>query len=147
MSFLFKSIFYKKEEITEDQTTVSNAATEAESNSDEQQDWQGGIYDSVKPKHWNTIVNQHVQLATFGAGCFWGTEKYFANDFAKLNPGSIIGTSVGFMNPDPCAARPSNQDKSGYIEVAHVLFDPSITSFEELCKFFYTFHDPTTVNR
>lgn len=60
MSFLFKSIFYKKEEITEDQTTVSNAATEAESNSDEQQDWQGGIYENVKPKHWNTIVNQHV---------------------------------------------------------------------------------------
>ena len=51
------------------------------------------------------------------------------------------------MNPDFNAARPSNQDKTGYIEVAHVLFDPSKTSFEELCLFFYTFHDPTTLNR
>ena len=23
------------------------------------------------------------ELAAFGAGCFWGTEKYFAKDFTK----------------------------------------------------------------
>lgn len=42
-----------------------------------------------------------MSLATFGAGCFWGTEKFFAKDFANLYPKSIIGTSVGFMHPDP----------------------------------------------
>ena len=37
---------------------------------------------------------------TFGAGCYWGTEKYFAKDFSKEFPGAILGTAVGFMNPD-----------------------------------------------
>jgi hypothetical protein len=31
------------------------------------------------------------ELATFGAGCYWGTEKYYAVNFAKKNPGAILG--------------------------------------------------------
>ena len=46
-------------------------------------------------------MNQNIKIATFGAGCFWGTEKYFAKDFAKQFPESILGTCVGYMNPDP----------------------------------------------
>merc|ERR1712100_829062 len=36
---------------------------------------------------------------------------------------------------------------TGYVEVAHVLFDSSKVKYEDLVKFFYSFHDPTTMNR
>ena len=52
-------------------------------------------------EEWTVMVNEHKQLATFGAGCFWGTEKYFAKDFTEKFPGAILGTSVGFMSLDP----------------------------------------------
>ena len=32
---------------------------------------------------------------------------------------------------------------TGHIEVLHVLFDETKTTYEELIKFFFTFHDPT----
>ena len=38
--------------------------------------------------------------ATFGAGCYWGTEKWYAKDFARdwdAPEGAVIATSVGFM--------------------------------------------------
>ena len=146
MSQFLKNIFYKKQvQRSEDRILKSNKPDDYVSEDD--QEWQGGIFEGMKPKNWKTLVNEKISLATFGAGCFWGTEKFFASDFAKLHPGSILGTSVGFMNPDSNAARPTNDNKSGYIEVVYILFDPSKTSFEELCLFFYTFHDPTTHNR
>jgi len=93
-----------------------------------------------------------MELATFGAGCFWGTEKFFACNFAKLHPDCILGTSVGFMNPDPNAKPNPSYDEvcegtTGHIEVVYILYDQSKASFEDLCKHFYTFHDPTTHQR
>lgn len=40
------------------------------------------------------------ELATFGAGCYWGTEKFFSKNFQKQFPKSILGHSVGFMSPN-----------------------------------------------
>ena len=76
-----------------------------------------------------------MQLATFGAGCFWGTEKYYAKDFAKMFPESILGTSVGFMNPDSTAIEnPSYEDvcegTTGHVEVVHIIFDSTKGSYE-----------------
>ena len=94
----------------------------------------------------------NLELATFGAGCFWGTEKYYARDFESENPGSILGTSVGYMNENPNARpNPSYEEvcdgMTGYVEVVHVLFDSDKADFRKLCKFLFQFHDPTTLNR
>ena len=64
----------------------------------------------------------------------------------------MLGTSVGFMNKDSNAApNPSYQDvctrSTGYVEVAHILFDKSKVSYEELVRFFFSFHDPTQQDR
>lgn len=90
---------------------------------------------------------------TLGAGCYWGTEKYIRNDFQKRFPGSIKTASVGFMSPKVNHLKnPTYQQvcsgSSGHVEVLIVeLNDPSENIFEELIKFFFMFHDPTTMNR
>ncbi|CAF4915183.1 unnamed protein product, partial [Rotaria sp. Silwood1] len=33
------------------------------------------------------------ELATFGAGCFWGTEKFFRKQFGA----KLVSTMVGYM--------------------------------------------------
>ena len=92
------------------------------------------------------------EFATFGAGCYWGTEKYYAKNFSDKHPGAILGHSVGFMSPNSSAvANPSYRQvcagNTTHVEVVHIRFDNRIVSYEELVKFFFTFHDPTTLNR
>ena len=67
-------------------------------------------------------------------------------------PGSLLGYAVGFMSSDPSAPRnPSYKQvcsgTTGHVEVFHIRFDKRKTTFEELCKFLFTFHDPTTPNQ
>jgi peptide-methionine (S)-S-oxide reductase len=83
----------------------------------------------------------------------WGTEKYVVKDFQKRFPGSIKKVAVGFMSPEdkPRIQKPSYQDvctgRTGHVEVLWVeLADPA-AHFEELVRFFFMFHDPTTKNR
>lgn len=67
-------------------------------NGGQMEKWSGG--DIQFDEQWENLHDEKIKVATFGAGCFWGTEKYFAKDFANEHPGSIIGSTVGFMNPD-----------------------------------------------
>ena len=93
------------------------------------------------------------QKATFGAGCYWGTEKFFKEDFnKKLFPDSNIEGKVGFMgltgkekeNP---SYREVCSGTTGHVEVYDLTFTGDETTYEELCKHFFKFHDPTTLNR
>ncbi|GMI44627.1 hypothetical protein TrCOL_g353 [Triparma columacea] len=94
-------------------------------------------------------ISPHV---TLGAGCYWGTEKYIRKDFQKRFPNSVKSATVGFMNPDPNhKPNPSYREvctgSTGHIEVLEVeLYDPN-AHYEELLRFFFMFHDPTTKNR
>ena len=86
-------------------------------------------------------------------GCYWGTEKYIVKDFQKKFPGSIKNAKVGFMSPDPKAMEnPSYRQvcsgSTGHVEVLWVeLSEASDKVYEELIRFFFQFHDPTTMNR
>lgn len=107
---------------------------------------------SGDPKGWIHEPEGNKKMATFGAGCYWGTEKYFCTEFAEMYPGAILGTSVGFMSPDKNAMKnPSYRQvcsgETGHVEVLHILYNADKCSYEEMVKFFYTFHDPTTKNR
>ena len=123
----------------------------------------GSLFDSLRGKKWTSDDTPYDplkwkpdgnrQVATFGAGCYWGTEKYFATDFADKYPkGAIIGTSVGFMSPDPDALKYPTYNqvcsgRTGHVEVLQILYDSSIIEYEDMVRFFFTFHDPTTLNR
>ncbi|GKY92759.1 peptide-methionine (S)-S-oxide reductase activity [Mayamaea pseudoterrestris] len=87
-----------------------------------------------------------------GAGCYWGTEKYVVKDFQKMFPGSIASAAVGFMSPETNAMKnPSYRQvcsgSTGHVEVLNVELNEPEKHFEELIKFFYMFHDPTTKDR
>ena len=89
--------------------------------------------------------------------CFEQNTVFFFNkmkDFQKRYPDSILKARVGFMSPNTnnhiksityeevCHA--SNSD---FVEVLHVTLRDPHRHFEELIKFFFSFHDPTTMNR
>ncbi len=84
-----------------------------------------------------------TEIATFGAGCFWGVEQKFGKVKGVLD--TVVGYTGGKMeNPtykDVCT------DKSGHAEVVRVTFDPAIVSYEELLEYFWDMHNPTTLNR
>jgi peptide-methionine (S)-S-oxide reductase len=88
-----------------------------------------------------------------GAGCYWGTEKFIVKDFQARFPESIAEAKVGFMSPNPDAKKnPSYREvcsgTSTHVEVLYVVLNnPTPELFEELIKFFFMFHDPTTKNR
>jgi peptide-methionine (S)-S-oxide reductase len=84
-----------------------------------------------------------MEVAIFGAGCFWGVEA------AYRQIEGVVSTSVGFLggtleNPtykDVCSGT------TGHAEVVRVEFDPARVSYEELLNVFWSSHDPTTLNR
>lgn len=84
-----------------------------------------------------------TEIATFGAGCFWGVEAAF-----RRLPGVVdvaAGYSGGHMpNPtynDVCA------HTTGHAEVVQVTFDPRKISYDQLLDVFWQIHNPTQVNR
>jgi peptide-methionine (S)-S-oxide reductase len=93
-------------------------------------------------------ISSKVALA---AGKFWGTEKFVLEHFQERFPASVLSTGVGFMSPYDSvgiASQPTYEDvcsgDSGHVEVVLVeLADPR-AHFEELVRFFFQFHDPTT---
>lgn len=84
-----------------------------------------------------------TEIATFGAGCFWGVEAAF-----QRVPG-VIDTAVGYSGGH--TQDPSYQDvctdETGHAEVVQVTFDPAKVSYEQLLDVFWKAHDPTQVNR
>lgn len=84
-----------------------------------------------------------TEIATFGAGCFWGVEAAFSRVPGVIE--AVSGYSGGHTeNPtykDVCT------DETGHAEVVQVTYDPAKVSFEKLLDVFWAMHDPTQVNR
>ena len=84
-----------------------------------------------------------MEIATFGAGCFWGVEETF-----RQIPG-VTDTAVGYLggrtqNPtykDVCS------DETGHAEVVQITYDPAQVGYDRLLDVFWSAHDPTTLNR
>ncbi len=80
-----------------------------------------------------------LQTAIFGLGCFWGAERRFWQQ-----PG-VWTTAVGYAGgytPNPTYEETCS-GLTGHAEVVLVVFDPKLTSYEELLKVFWEVHNPT----
>ena len=83
-----------------------------------------------------------MEIAVLGLGCFWGPEI----KFSKLE--GIIRTEVGYCGginkittyEEVCTG------KTNHAEVVKLEFDPKIITYDKILEFFFTFHDPTTLN-
>jgi len=84
-----------------------------------------------------------LEQAIVGMGCFWGAERVFWRV-----PG-VYTTAVGYAggytkNPtyeETCSGR------TGHTEAVLVVFDPKVTSYDEILRLFWENHDPTQAMR
>ncbi len=80
-----------------------------------------------------------LEQVVFGMGCFWGAERKF------WTAHGVYTTAVGYaggVTPNPtyeevCSGR------TGHAEVVLVVFDPKVTSIDEMLRVFWENHDPT----
>ena len=80
-----------------------------------------------------------MEKAILAGGCFWGVE-----DLIRNLPG-VNSTVVGYTGGDVPNATYRNHGT--HAEGIEVVFDPAILSYRNLLEFFFTIHDPTTMNR
>jgi peptide methionine sulfoxide reductase msrA/msrB len=81
-------------------------------------------------------VVEEVYLA---GGCFWGMQHLL-----RQVPG-VIFTEVGYTGGTVPNATYRNHE--GHAEAVRVIFDPKKLSFEQLLRWYFRMHDPTTLNR
>ena len=79
------------------------------------------------------------QQIVVGMGCFWGAERVF------WQADGVWTTAVGYaggLTPNPsydevCSGR------TGHTEAVLAVFDPSVTSYDEMLRLFWEGHNPT----
>lgn len=83
------------------------------------------------------------ETATLAGGCFWGVEELI-----RQLPG-VIETTVGYTGG--LLANPTYEDittgRTGHAESVQIVYDASKVSYEDILRYFFRLHDPTTQNR
>jgi len=84
-----------------------------------------------------------VKEATLGAGCFWCIEACYKELKGVIDvfPGYAGGQTLNPTYEQVC------DGKTGHAEVARVIYDDALISFEELLEVYWFVHDPTQLNR
>jgi len=79
------------------------------------------------------------ETAVVGMGCFWGAERVFWQA-----PG-VYTTAVGYaggFTPNPTYEEVCS-GSTGHTEAVLIVFDPAVTSYEEILRLFWENHNPT----
>jgi peptide-methionine (S)-S-oxide reductase len=84
-----------------------------------------------------------IKEATIGAGCFWCVEACF------LDLDGVISVSSGYSggqleNP---TYKQVCEGTTGHAEVARIVYEDEVLSFDEILEVFWFVHDPTQLNR
>jgi len=82
-------------------------------------------------------------IAAFAEGCFWCSEHIFE---AVVGVDSAISGYAGGTVAFPTYEL-VNTETTGHAETVLVYYNPSVISYQELTKVFFTSHDPTTKDR
>ena len=82
---------------------------------------------------------ENLKTAYIAGGCFWGMEDLF-----RVRPG-VKDTEVGYLGGQN--ENPTYQNHPGHAEGIAITYDADQTSFMAILDYFFTIHDPTTVDR
>lgn len=81
-----------------------------------------------------------MTTTVLAGGCFWGVEELF------LQQTGIEHTRAGYCGghlPNP-TYHDVKTGTTGHAESIEVQFDPQMTSYQDIFRFFFSIHDPTT---
>jgi len=79
------------------------------------------------------------EIAILAGGCFWGVEELI-----RQLPG-VLETDVGYTGGT--VANPTYRSHAGHAEAVRIWFDPKKLSYDDVLRYFFRLHDPTTLNR
>ncbi len=88
-------------------------------------------------------MNEKLELATFGSGCFWCTEAFFL----KVNGVESVASGYSGGKVKSPSYREVCTGQTGHAEVIQLTYNPKKVSYEELLEIFWNTHDPTTLNK
>lgn len=80
-----------------------------------------------------------MQTVVVAGGCFWGLEELL-----RMQPG-VVDTEVGYAGGTK--PNPTYENHTGYAEAVEIRYDPTRTTLDTLLDYFFSIHDPTTINR
>jgi len=83
------------------------------------------------------------EMATLAGGCFWGVQELIRKLPGVLE--SIVGYTGG--STDKPGYEQVHTGRTGHAEAVQIVFDPKVISYEEILRYFFRLHDPTTPNR
>lgn len=101
------------------------------------------LFGKLKKQKEGSVKQQEKAIATLAGGCFWGVEELIR----KL-PG-VLETSVGYtggVTPSP-TYNDVKTGTTGHAEAIEIVYDPHKVTYEEILRYFFRLHDPTTLNR
>jgi len=90
-----------------------------------------------------------TQTIVFGAGCFWGVEKYYDNldGVIKATSGYAGGNYDNPTYKKVLKHRRRTENIINHTEAVEVIYDDSLISTETLIKSFWELHNPTQGDR
>jgi peptide-methionine (S)-S-oxide reductase len=99
---------------------------------------------SVPSPAADELATAKTETTVFAGGCFWGIQSVFQHTRG------VISATSGYAGGS--VSNPSYEDVStgntGHAESVRVVFDPSVVSYGQLLKIFFSVaHDPTQLNR
>ncbi len=88
-------------------------------------------------------ANASTETALLGGGCFWCLDAVFRElaGVESVESGYAGGHAVRPSYEDVCSG------DTGHAEVVRITFDPTVVSYRDLLRVFFTIHDPTTPDR
>lgn len=84
-----------------------------------------------------------VEVATFGAGCFWCVEAVYQ----KVEGVLLVESGYAGGEVENPTYKQVCSGTTGHAEVCQIKFDPAKVSYAKLLEVFFGTHDPTTLNR
>lgn len=88
-------------------------------------------------------MSDKTSTAVLAGGCFWCMEAVFVglNGIESVQSGYSGGTVADPSYEQVCTGA------TGHAEAVRLEFDPSVVSYADILRVFFTMHDPTTTDR